>query len=199
MCQLPTSANMPETRGRKEMASYANVMARLDEKMSKGQQIKIMMDVFGYTQSAASQYLIRNNIKCSGRDRAFSVYDVEKYLWADMSKSEKINTIKEKLNVDYYTAWYFISKHPDCGRKAKPEPEPKPIEQVIEDKVEVEQVEEKLDVQKVESIAERPSDTKATVIADIKRTISEIEKLEEELESKKRLLKSMMYGYINLD
>ena len=185
MCQLPTAANMPETRGRKEIASYANVMARLDEKMSKGQQIKIMMDVFGYTQSAASQYLIRNNIKCSGRDRAFSVYDVEKYLWADMSKSEKINTIKEKLNVDYYTAWYFISKHPDCGRKAKPEPEHKPIEQVIEDKVEVEQVvEEKPEVKTVDNLAE------------IKKTISEIESLEVQLKEKKDWLKMLMEEYV---
>ena len=167
------------------MATYANVMSRLDEKMSKGQQIKILVDVFGYSKAAASQYLTRNNVKCSGRERAISVYDVEKYLWADMTQSEKIKTIVDKLNVKYYTAWYFIKLHPDCGRKAKTES--KPIEQVVEVKTEskpIEVIEEKTDVQTVDNLSE------------IKKTISEIEALEAQLKEKKEWLKLLIEDYV---
>ncbi len=184
MCQLPTEAKMPAARGKLENVSYANVMARLDEKMSLSQQMEIMMKEFNYSQSGASAYLKRNNIKNSGRQYKISLYDVEKYVWADMKRSEKIKTIMYKLNVSYYPAWYFVKRHPDCGRKAQGEA--KPIEQVIEEKPEVVEpvIEEKLEAEQVDNLAE------------IKKTISDIESLEAQLKEKKEWLKMLMEDYV---
>ena len=183
MCQLPTSANMPAARGKLENVSYANVMARLDEKMSLSEQMEIMMKEFNYSQSGASAYLKRNNIKNSGRQYKISLYEVEKYVWADMKQSEKIKTIMYKLNVSYYPAWNFVKRHPDCGRKAQTES--KPIEQVIEEKPEVDTViEEKPEVEPVDNLAE------------IKKTISDIESLEAQLKEKKEWLKMLMEDYV---
>lgn len=175
MCQLPTAANMPATRGKAETVSYANVMARLDENMSISQQIDIMMKEFNYSRAGASTYLKRNNIKNSGRQYKLSLYEVEKYVWADMNQSDKIKTIIAELNVTYSAAWNFVKHHPDCGRKVKPEPEPKPIEQVVEEKLEVKTVDN---------------------LSEIKKTIAEIESLEVQLKEKKDWLKMLMEEYV---
>ena len=173
---------MPATRGKKETVSYANVMARLNDKMSLMQQVDIMINEFKYSRMGAYEYLKRNNIKNSGRETKLRIDEVEKYVNANMSKKEKIITIMKQFDASYSTTRRFLASYPDCGRKAKPEKKNyTPIELVCES---VKVVEEKQEVKTVDNLAE------------IKKTIAEIETLEAQLKEKKEWLKMMMEEYV---
>ena len=191
MCNLPASANIADTRGPLERVSYANVMAKISEKMSVGQQIKILTSEFGYSIPGASRYLQRNGIRNSGaRKSKLSVYSVEPLVSTDMELREKVRIVEEAFGVTNATAYNFFRKYPSCGTK-KVEKAP------VEEELVVEPTQGE-DLEEAKTLAnEEPKSSSDNLFDDIQKTMLEIKQMETTLAEKKQWLKMLMEEYIS--
>lgn len=189
MCNLPASANIADTRGPLERVSYANVMAKINEKMSVGEQIKFLTSEFGYSISGASLYLKRNGIKNSGsRGSRLSVYSVEPLVSTDMKLSEKVRIVEEAFGVTPACAYNFFRKHPACGTKKVA-----PVEEELVEPTQVEEIEEAKTLAK----PEETNSSSDNLFDDIQKTMLEIKQMEAALSEKKQWLRMLMEEYIS--